>query len=172
MNRTNRILLIAGAALIALAAGGYWQFVEVPARQAAIEARTAEEAAARAAAEEAARAAAAAEAARATEEAARAEAEQAERAAAEEAERAAAEEAERAAEEAARAEAAQAEWRAALLAALDPANLDADRMIAAIEQAGFDAAQADELKKLVRDAAGNPALLEAAAAQVRAALGL
>jgi hypothetical protein len=147
MNRTNRILLIAGAALIALAAGGYWQFVEVPARQAAIEARAAEEAAARAAAEEAARA----------------EAEQAERAAAEAA---------RAAEEAARAEAAQAERRAALLAALDPANLDADRMIAAIEQAGLDAAQADELKKRVRDAAGNPALLEAAAAQIRAALGL
>jgi ATPase subunit of ABC transporter with duplicated ATPase domains len=159
----NRTMLIAGAALIALAAGGYWQFVEVPARQAAIEARAAEEAAARAAAEEAARAAAAAEAARAAEEAARAEAEQAERAAAEAA---------RAAEEAARAEAAEAEGRAALLAALDPANLDPDRMIAAIEQADLDAAQADDLKKLVRDAAGNPALLEAAAAQIRAALGL
>ena len=42
----NRTALIAGAALIVLGAGGYWQFVEVPARQAAAEQAAAEEAAA------------------------------------------------------------------------------------------------------------------------------
>jgi type II secretory pathway component PulM len=138
----NRTLILAGLAVLAIAAGGYWQFVEVPARQAAAERAAAE--AARAAEE-----AAAAEAARAAEEAAAAAA--------------------RAAEEAAAEAASRAEG---IAAALDPANLDPARIIDAIEASDLPAERKTFLTGIVRSAEGNAALLEAAAAQVREALGL
>jgi type II secretory pathway component PulM len=137
----NRTLILAGLAVLAIAAGGYWQFVEVPARQAAAERAAAE--AARAAEE------AAAEAARAAEEAAAAAA--------------------RAAEEAAAEAASRAEG---IAAALDPANLDPARIIDAIEASDLPAERKTFLTGIVRSAEGNAALLEAAAAQVREALGL
>ena len=56
--------------------------------------------------------------------------------------------------------------------ALDPANFNADSVKAVIEGSSLDAATKAQLGALVDGAAGNPALVEAALTQIRAALGL
>ncbi|MFN3643482.1 MAG: hypothetical protein ACK4TB_11240 [Gemmobacter sp.] len=159
----NRTTILVGALLIAVAIGGYWQFVEVPSRQAAAE---------RAATELRAAEEAAAAAARAAEEAAAAAARAAEEEAARIAAEAEAAAAAAAAEAAAVANAVETEGRAALAAALDPANRDPDRLIAAIEASDLPEDRKAFFTNLVRGAEGNAALLESAVAQIRTALGL
>ena len=156
--------VIAGVVLLALAGGGYYQFVHVPEQ-----ARIAAEEAAKKAAEEAAAAA------KAAEEAAAAEAKAAEEAAAAAA---------RAAEEAAAAAAAAATEAATAavdaatgaatdaLAALDPANFDATTITGLIDASALDEATKATLKTAVTAAASNPALVAETVAQVKAALGL
>jgi hypothetical protein len=140
----NRTVLI-GAIVVLLAAGGYYQFSYKPAQ----EARMAEEAAA-AAAEAAAAAQAEAEAA--TE--------------------AATEAAEGAATAATEGAAAATEAVTGAVAGLDPANFDADAVVALIDGSALDDATKTTLKTAVEAARANPALVADTVAQVRTALGL
>jgi Tfp pilus assembly protein PilE len=156
--------VIIGIVLILVAAGGYYQFSYLPAQREAAEAARVE------AEQEAARVAA--------EAAAKAEAEKAaaEAAAKAEAEKAAAEKA--AADAAAAAAAAQPAATAApaaggdgLDAAMTTEGFDAARVLAAIEASNLDEMRKTTLRTLVEGARNNPALIEAAMTQVRAALG-
>lgn len=147
--------IVIGAVLIVAAGLGYYQFSYVPGQQAAQEAATAAEAAkaAEAAAAKAAEEAKAAEAAAAAK---------------------AAEEA-KAAEAAAAAAAAAATTAAAALspaALLDPANFDAAKVAQLIDASTLPDATKVSLKAAVDAAVANPALLQSALDQVKAALGL
>jgi hypothetical protein len=157
MNRT----VIIGAIVVLLAAGGYYQFSYKPAQEAAAaaadaaakaeaDAKAAEEAAAAKAAEDAAAAQKAAdEAAAATTEAAT--------------------DAAAATTEAAT-DAATAVTDAA--AALDPANFNADSVVALIDGSTLDDATKATLKTAVEAAKANPALVADTIAQVKTALGM
>lgn len=146
MNRT----VIIGAIVVLLAAGGYYQFSWKPAQEAA---------------EAAATAAAQAEAdARAAEEAAAQAAEEAAAAAQQAATDAAAATTEAATD------AAAAVTDAA--AALDPANFNADSVVALIDGSTLDDATKTTLKTAVEAARANPALVADTIAQVRTALGM
>lgn len=149
MNRT----VIIGAIVVLLAAGGYYQFSYKPAQEAA-------QAAAAAAAQ------------------AEADAKAAEEAAAKAAEEAAAA-AQKAADEAAAAAAAttEAATDAATAvtdaaAALDPANFNADTVVALIDGSTLDDATKATLKTAVEAARANPALVADTIAQVKTALGM
>lgn len=146
--------IVIGAVLIVAAGLGYYQFSYVPSQQAAQEAATAAEAAkaAEAAAAKAAEEAKAAEAAAAAK---------------------AAEEA-KAAEAAAAAAAAATTAAAALspAALLDPANFDAAKVAQLIDASTLPDATKVSLKAAVDAAVANPALLQSALDQVKAALGL
>lgn len=188
----NKNLLI-GVAVVALAGLGYYQFSYVPAQRAAEEAaaaaaeaaKAAEEAAAAAAAEAAAQAEAEAAAAAAAEAeaaaaAAAAEAAQALESAAEAAGEAAGAAVDATAEAAGEAAAAVADTaagaatdvQAEAAAALDAANFDVARISALIDASQLDDLSKTTLKAAVEAAASNPALVQAAVDQVRAALGL
>ena len=146
MNRT----VIIGAIVVLLAGGGYYQFVYKPAQEAAMiqEAAAAEAAPAEAAAAEAAAAEAAAAEAAATEAAAAAEA------------------------AAAEAAAAVTEAVTDAAAALDPANFNADSVVALIDGSTLDDAMKTTLKTAVEAARANPALVADTIAQVKTALGM
>ena len=135
--------IIAIVAILAAAGLGYYQFSVVPAQKAAAEAAAAAEAEAKAAEE------AAAAAAKAAEEAAA-----------------------KAAEEAAAAAKAAEEAAAAAAAALDPAAFDAAKVTALIDGSTLDDATKTTLKAAVTAAASNPALVQGAVDQVKAALGM
>lgn len=142
MNRT----VIIGAIVIVLAGVGYYQFVFLPQQEQAMQ-------------EEAAAAAAAAAA----------------EAAAAEAEAAAAAAAEAVTEGAAAVADAVTEGAAAVTgaaAALDPANFNADAVIAVIDGSTLDDATKTTLRTAVEAARTNPALVADTVAQVRTALGL
>jgi polyisoprenoid-binding protein YceI len=142
MNRT----VIIGAIVVLLAAGGYYQFSYKPAQEAAAEAQAAADqtaAAAQAAADEAAAAAAA------TTEAVTEGAEAATEAVT---------------------EGAAAVTDAA--AALDPANFNADSVVALIDGSSLDDATKTTLKTAVEAARSNPALVADTIAQVKTALGM
>jgi hypothetical protein len=148
----NRSVII-GAIVVLLAAGGYYQFSYKPAQEA-----------------EAAATAAAAQA--------EADAKAAEEAAAKAAEEAAAA-AQKAADEAAAAAAAttEAATDAATAvtdaaAALDPANFNADSVVALIDGSSLDDAMKATLKTAVEAAKANPALVADTIAQVKTALGM
>ncbi|NHB77385.1 MULTISPECIES: hypothetical protein [Rhodobacterales] len=142
MNRT----VIIGAIVVLLAAGGYYQFSYKPAQEAAAQAKMAEEQAAAAAkaAEEAA--------AKAAEEAAAA--------------------AQKAADEAAAAASATVEAAGDAAAALDPANFNADAVVALIDGSTLDDATKTTLKTAVEAARTNPALVADTIAQIKTALGM
>jgi hypothetical protein len=153
MNRT----VIIGAIVVLLAAGGYYQFSYKPAQEA-----------------EAAAAAAAAQA--------EADAKAAEEAAAKAAEDAAAA-AQAAADEAAAAGAATTEAATEAvegaadamtdaMTALDPANFNADSVVALIDGSTLDDATKTTLKTAVEAARANPALVADTIAQVKTALGM
>jgi colicin import membrane protein len=153
MNRTA----IIGAIVVLLAGGGYYQFSYKPAQEAAMkaaeEAKAAEaaakEAAMKAEADAAAAAAAATEAATATTEAAT--------------------------EGAAAATEAVTEGAAAAtdaMAALDPANFNAETVVALIDGSALDDAAKTTLKTAVEAAKANPALVADTIAQVKTALGM
>lgn len=175
MNRT----VIIGAIVVLLAAGGYYQFSYKPAQEAAqaaadaaakaeADAKAAEEAAAKAAEEAAAAAQKAAdEAAAAATDAAAATTEAATDAAAATTE--AATDAAAATTEAAT-DAAAAVTDAA--AALDPANFNADSVVALIDGSSLDDATKATLKTAVEAAKANPALVADTIAQVKTALGM
>jgi len=134
--------VIIGAIVIVLAGVGYYQFVFLPQQEQAMQ----EEAAAAAAAAAEAEAAAAAEAA-----------------------------AEAVTEGAAAATEAVTEGVAAVAgaaAALDPANFNADAVIAVIDGSTLDDATKTTLRTAVEAARTNPALVADTVAQVRTALGL
>jgi hypothetical protein len=150
MNRT----VIIGAIVVILAAGGYYQFSYKPAQEAAEAAKAAE--------------VAAAEAAKKAEEEAAAAAKKLEEEAA--AAAAAAAEAAAAATEAVTEGAAAATEGAA--AALDPANFNADAVVALIDGSTLDDATKTTLKTAVEAAKANPALVADTVAQVKAALGM
>ena len=163
----NRSVII-GAIVVLLAAGGYYQFSYKPAQdaeaaataaaaQAEADAKAAEEAAAKAAEE------AAAAAQKAADEAAAA------AAATTEAATEAATDAAAATTEAAT-DAAAAVTDAA--AALDPANFNADSVIALIDGSALDDAMKTTLKTAVEAAKANPALVADTIAQVKTALGM
>lgn len=159
----NRTVLI-GAIVVLLAGSGYYQLVYKPqvAKEMVAEAE-----------KKAAEAAAAAEA-QAAEAAAAAEAQAAETAAA--AEAAAATATEAATEGAAAATEAATEGAAAVTdaaaAALDPANFNADAVIALIDGSTVDDATKATLKTAVEAAKANPALVADTIAQVKTALGM
>ena len=164
MNRT----VIIGAIVVLLAAGGYYQFSYKPAQEAA-------EAAAAAAAQAEADAKAAEEAAaKAAEEAAAAAQKAADDAAA--AAAATTEAATQAATDAAAATTEAATDAAAAVtdaaAALDPANFNADSVIALIDGSALDDATKTTLKTAVEAAKANPALVADTVAQVKTALGM
>jgi colicin import membrane protein len=195
----NKTILI-GAVIVALAGGGYYQFVHLPqqAAAAAALAKAEAEAAAALAAQEAeakakAEAEAAAEAAAKAEEEAKAAAaklEEEAKAAAEAAAAAAAaaantatqavtdaatqatEAAAQAAEAATEAAAQATEAATNLAAALDPSNFNAETVKQLIDTSALDAGTKLQLSALVDGAANNPALLEATLTQIKAALGL
>jgi hypothetical protein len=154
MNRT----VIIGALVVLLGAGGYYQFVYRPAQEAAATAAAEAEAAAAAAAAEAEAAAAAAAEAAAAEAAA--------------AEAAAAEAAAAATETVTEGAAAATEAATDAAAALDPANFNADAVVAMIDGSTLDDATKTTLKTAVEAARANPALVADTVAQVRAALGM
>ena len=134
--------VIIGAIVVVLAGVGYYQFVFLPQQEQAMQ----EEAAAAAAAAAEAEAAAAAEAA-----------------------------AEAVTEGAAAATEAVTEGVAAVAgaaAALDPANFNADAVIAVIDGSTLDDATKTTLRTAVEAARTNPALVADTVAQVRTALGL
>ncbi len=175
MNRT----VIIGAIVVLLAAGGYYQFSYKPAQEAAAELKAAEEKAAadaKAAEEAAAKAAeeAAATAQKAADEAAKA----AEGTAA--AVEGAATDAAAAVEGAATDAAAAVEGTATdataaatdAAAALDPANFNADAVVALIDGSTLDDATKATLKTAVEAAKANPALVADTVAQVKTALGM
>jgi hypothetical protein len=153
MNRT----VIIGAIVVLLAAGGYYQFSYKPAQEAAAEMKAAEEKAAAdaKAAEEAA--------AKAAEEAAAAAQKVADEAAA-----AAAATTEAATEAATDAAAAVVD----AAAALDPANFNADSVVALIDGSTLDDATKTTLKTAIEAARANPALVADTIAQVKTALGM
>lgn len=157
MNRT----VIIGAIVIILAGLGYYQFSYKPAQEAAMEQEAAAKAAEAAAAEAAAAEAAAAEAAAKAE---------AEAAAATEAAATATEAATDTATEAVTEGTAAATDAAA--AALDPANFNADAVVALIDGSTLDDATKTTLKTAVEAARANPALVADTVAQVKAALGM
>ena len=165
----NRTVLI-GAIVVLLAAGGYYQFSYKPAQEAAALKAAEEKAAAEAAAAEAAAAEAAAKAA-AEAEAAAAAAAEAQAAAAAEAEAAAAAATE-AVEGAAEAVTEGAGAAVDAAAALDPANFNADAVVALIDGSTLDDATKTTLKTSVEAARANPALVADTVAQVKAALGM
>ncbi len=134
--------VIIGAIVVLLAAGGYYQFSYKPAQEAAMAAEAVAKAAEAAAAEAAAAEAAAAEAAK------------------------------KVADEAAAAAAAAAEAATAATAALDPANFNADSVIALIDGSPLDDAMKATLKTAVEAAKANPALVADTIAQVKTALGM
>jgi type II secretory pathway component PulM len=152
----NRSVII-GAIVVLLAAGGYYQFSYKPAQEAAT---AAAEAAAKAEAD--AKAAEEAAAAKAAEDAAAAQA--------------AADQAAAAATDAATAttEAATDATAAATdaAAALDPANFNADAVVALIDGSTLDDATKATLKTAVEAAKANPALVADTVAQVKTALGM
>jgi hypothetical protein len=160
MNRT----VIIGAIVVLLAAGGYYQFSYKPAQEAAAEAQAAaDQAAADAKAAEEAAAAAAAETAAAAQ------------AAADEAAAAAAATTEAVTEGAEAATEAVTEGAAAVTdaaAALDPANFNADSVVALIDGSSLDDATKTTLKTAVEAARSNPALVADTIAQVKTALGM
>lgn len=159
----NRTVLI-GAIVVLLAAGGWYQFSYKPAQEQAMIEEAAAKAAEAAAAEAAAAEAAAAEAAAA----AAAEAEAAAAAAA-----AAATEAATAATDAAtEGAAAVADAATDAMAALDPANFNADSVVALIDGSSLDDATKTTLKTAVEAARANPALVAETVAQVKTALGM
>lgn len=164
MNRT----VIIGAIVVLLAAGGWYQFSYKPNQEAAAEqaaaAKAAEEAAAAKAAEDAAAAQKAADEAAA---AAAATTEAATDAAAATTE--AATDAAAATTEAATDAAAAATDAAA---ALDPANFNADAVVALIDGSTLDDATKATLKTAVEAAKANPALVADTVAQVKTALGM
>jgi hypothetical protein len=186
MNRT----VIIGAIVVLLGVGGGYQFWYKPNQEAQLLADAQAEAAAAAAAEAAAAEAAAAEAAAA--EAAAAEAAAAEAAAAAAAATEAAAEGAAAATEAVTEGAAAATEAAtdaaagaaevvtegaaavtdAAAAALDPANFNADGVVALIDGSSLDDATKTTLKTAVEAARANPALVADTVAQVKAALGM
>lgn len=145
----NRSVII-GAIVVLLAAGGYYQFSYKPAQEAAT---AAADAAAKAEAD--AKAAEEAAAAKAAEDAAAAQK--------------AADEAAAATTEAA-ADATAAVTDAA--AALDPANFNADSVVALIDGSTLDDATKATLKTAVEAAKANPALVADTVAQVKTALGM
>ncbi len=149
MNRT----VIIGAIVVLLAAGGYYQFSYKPAQEAAT---AAADAAAKAEAD-----------AKAAEEAAAKAAEETAAAAQKAADEAAA--AATATTEAAT-DAAAAVTDAA--AALDPANFNADSVVALIDGSSLDDATKATLKTAVEAAKANPALVADTIAQVKTALGM
>jgi colicin import membrane protein len=149
MNRT----VILGAFVVILAGLGYYQFSYKPAQEAAMIAE----------AEKKAAEAAAAEVAKKAEEEAAAAAAAAEAAAAEAA--AAAETTTEAVTEGAAAATDAA-------AALDPANFDADTVVALIDGSTLDDAMKTTLKTAVEAAKANPALVADTIAQVKTALGM
>jgi hypothetical protein len=134
--------VIIGAIVVLLAAGGYYQFSYKPAQEAAMKAEAD---------------------AKAAEEATKA---------AEEAAALAAEAAKKAEEEAAAAAAAAAEAATAATAALDPANFNADSVVALIDGSSLDDAMKTTLKTAVEAAKANPALVADTIAQVKTALGM
>jgi hypothetical protein len=148
-NDMNRTVII-GAIVVLLAAGGYYQFSYKPAQEAAAVMKAAEEKAA-------------------------ADAKAAEEAAAKAAEEAAAA-AQKVADEAAAAatEAATATTEAVTdaAAALDPANFNADAVMALIDGSALDDAAKTTLKTAVDAAKANPALVADTIAQVKTALGM
>jgi hypothetical protein len=153
----NRSVII-GAIVVLLAAGGYYQFSYKPAQEA-------EAAAAAAAAQAEADAKAAEEAAaKAAEEAAAA----AQKAADEAAAAAAATTTEAATDAATDAAGAVAD----AAAALDPANFNADSVVALIDGSSLDDAMKATLKTAVEAAKANPALVADTIAQVKTALGM
>ena len=164
MNRT----VIIGAIVIILAGLGYYQFSYKPAQQAAMEQEAAAKAAEAAAAEAAAAEAAAAEAAAAATDAATT----ATDAATDTVEGAT----EAVTEGAAAATEAATEGAAAVTdaaaAALDPANFNADAVIALIDGSTVDDATKATLKTAVEAAKANPALVADTIAQVKTALGM
>ena len=162
----NRTVLI-GAIVVLLAAGGYYQFSFKPAREAAMIEEAAAKAAEAAAAEAAAAEAAAAEAA-----AAAAEAEAAAAAAAAAATEAATTATEAVTEGAAAATEAVTEAVTDAAAALDPANFNADSVVALIDGSALDDATKTTLKTAVEAARANPALVADTIAQVKTALGM
>jgi hypothetical protein len=169
MNRT----VIIGAIVVLLAAGGYYQFSYKPAQEAAEQAAAAAaqaEADAKAAEEAAAKAAeeAAAAAQQAADDAAAATTEAATDAAAATTE--AATDAAAATAEAATDAAAAVTDAAA--AALDPANFNADAVVAMIDGSALDDATKTTLKTAVEAARANPALVADTIAQVKTALGM
>ena len=176
----NKSVLI-GAILVLAAGAGYYQFSHVPAQEAAAQ-RQAEEQAAAEAARKAAEEAAAKAAAEA-EAAARKQAEEAAAKAVAEAEAAARKLAEEAAAKAKSAleGAAQAlgnltgtapEALSGLVAMLDPANFDATKLSAALDATTLDESTRMTLKTLVEAAGANPAMVDTAITQIKAALGL
>jgi colicin import membrane protein len=155
----NRTVLI-GAIVVLLAAGGWYQFSYKPAQEQAMIEEAAAKAAEAAAAEAAAAEAAAAEAAAAA---------AAEAAAA----AAAATEAATAATEAVtEGAAAVADAATDAIAALDPANFNADSVVALIDGSSLDDATKTTLKTAVEAARANPALVAETIAQVKSALGM
>jgi ATPase subunit of ABC transporter with duplicated ATPase domains len=160
MNRT----VIIGALVVLLAAGGYYQFSYKPAQERAMVEEAAAKAAEAAAAEAAAAEAAAAEAAAA----AAAEAEAAAAAATE----AATEAATAATETVTEGAAAVADAATDAMAALDPANFNADSVVALIDGSSLDDAVKTTLKTAVEAARANPALVADTIAQVKTALGM
>lgn len=160
MNRT----VIIGAIVVLLAAGGYYQFSYKPAQEAAAAAaEAAAKAEADAKAAEEATAKAAEEAAAAAQKAAD------EAAAAATATTEAATDAAAATTEAATDAAAAATDAAA---ALDPANFNADAVVALIDGSTLDDATKATLKTAVEAAKANPALVADTVAQVKTALGM
>jgi hypothetical protein len=170
----NRTVLI-GAIVVLLAAGGWYQFSYKPAQEQAMIEEAAAKAAEAAAAEAAAAEAAAAEAAAA----AAAEAEAAAAAAAAAATEAATATTEAATEAATAATEAVTEGAAAVagaatdaMAALDPANFNADSVVALIDGSSLDDATKTTLKTAIEAARANPALVAETIAQVKTALGM
>jgi len=175
MNRT----VIIGAIVVLLAAGGWYQFSYKPNQEAAAEqaaaAKAAEEAAAAKAAEDAAAAQKAADEAAAAAAATTEAATDAAAATTEAATEAATEATEAATDAAAATTEAATDAAAAATdaaAALDPANFNADAVVALIDGSTLDDATKATLKTAVDAAKANPALVADTIAQVKTALGM
>ena len=155
--------IVIGAILVLAAGAGYYQFAYLPAQQEAAQTAAkakaeAEEAAAKAAEEAAAKA--------------KAEAEEAAAKAAAGAEAAAKAAADAATQAVGTAADAAKEALSGLGALLDPGSFNAEKLGEALEATDLDDSTKMTLKTLVEAAGANPALVDTAIAQIKAALGL